>query len=128
MRSTSGPDISDFQSRVSAAEASVFDAVTMGLEDHGTTEPPLPRHAPAPGSEALEPYSPGMLPGNARINPGQDLHADTRIDRYSMLAGEHKADGHAAGRTPNGTASSWETLQTRRESLLRKPLDSLLKR
>lgn len=114
MRSTGGPDISDFQSRVSAAEASVIDAVTRGVSD-STRRMELPARNPA-AATALEPYSPGMLPGQARVDTSSNGRPDTRIDRYSRLGNEPDAP------TPP------RDLQARRESLLRKPLDSLLKR
>jgi hypothetical protein len=115
MRSTGGPDISDFQSRVSAAEASVLDAVTSGVSD-STRDMALPPRNSTPAPSSLEPYTPGMLPGQARIDNGQNSRPDSHIDRYSRLGGE--PDAPVAPRD----------FQSRRESLLRKPLDSLLKR
>lgn len=124
MRSTGGPDISDFQSRVSAAEASVFDAVTSGLSD-STRDMELPVRNPVADPSSLEPYAPGMLPGQARIDSGYNSRPDTHIDRYSRLGGDPK--GPDTAMAPVRPPAS-DLLQTRRESLLRKPLDSLLKR
>jgi DNA helicase HerA-like ATPase len=124
MRSTGGPDISEFQSRVSAAEASVLDAVTSGISD-STREMELPVGNLPHASPALEPYVPGMLPGQARVDTTPGSRPDTHIDRYSRLGGDPKGSDAliAPGRPPAG-----DILQSRRESLLRKPLDSLLKR
>ena len=136
MRATGGPDISDFQSRVSAAEASVYDALTSGIDDSAYTpfEPSI-RSAAAQGSDSLEPYSPGMLPGQARFDSSPSARPDTRIDRYALLGGERKNDWSSqdqiippSGRAQDAGGSTRESLQSRRESLLRKPLDSLLKR
>jgi hypothetical protein len=124
MRSTGGPDISDFQSRVSAVEASVFDAVTSGISD-STRDMELPVRNPSQPTPSLAPYEPGMLPGQARIDPTPNGRLDSHIDRYSRLGAEPK--GPDALATPSRPLAS-DTLQSRRESLLRKPLDSLLKR
>jgi DNA helicase HerA-like ATPase len=132
MRSTGGPDISDFQSRVAAAEASIFDAVLAGGGDSSYDLPV--RSAPVSGSESLEPYRPGMLPGQAHLDPGQETRADTRIDRYARMGSDPRADRNTheqllppstRPQAPGG--NSWDP-QSRRESLLKKPLDSLLKR
>ena len=62
MRQGSGPDISDFQSRVSAAEASVQDAVFGMLSQYEDAEPIFtPPLAPADSEAGLEPYNPAML-------------------------------------------------------------------
>jgi hypothetical protein len=124
MRSTAGPDISDFQSRVSAAEASVFDAVTSGVSD-STRNMDLPIRQLPPASPALEPYTPGMLPGQARVETGAQDRPDTRIDRYSRLGAEPKPQEAPVLPTRTGNG---DLLQARRESLLRKPLDGLFKR
>jgi DNA helicase HerA-like ATPase len=123
MRSTGGPDISDFQSRVSAAEASVFDAVT---NVSGATRNMEPTGANR-GGDGLEPYRPGMLPGQARVESNPAARPDTRLDRYALLAGEPAGDRRDVARNPAAPAN-WEGAQSRREGLLRKPLDSLLKR
>jgi hypothetical protein len=124
MRSTSGPDISDFQSRVFAAEASIFDAVTSGVSD-AVRDMDIPAHDHTRASPPLDPYVPGTLPGQARFDSTQAGGRENRIDRYSRFSGE---PGHSEppGFSPRPT--SGDTLQTRREGLLRKPLDSLLKR
>jgi DNA helicase HerA-like ATPase len=119
MRATSGPDISDFQTRVSAAEAVVLDAVTTNVTNaEQDIQPPHRGEA-----STLEPYSPGMLPGQARLDDNPESRADSRFDRYSRLASDSPPP------EPPPRSSLLRTdVQTRRESLLRKPLDSLLKR
>ena len=86
MRQTSAPDISDFRSRVSAAEANIHEAVfaTSGqFEDDETVF--APSLAPEPGAN-LEPYNPGMLPGVARaVSAEQDPRLNNRFDRYDAL-------------------------------------------
>lgn len=134
MRSSSGPDISEFQNRVSAIEASVFEAVTSGRYET-TFVPPEPQEPMdrqpgiLPQRETLEPYNPGMLPGIVRSSGLQDSRADTKIDRYSALLGrERDANGPSEGISlSSGQALSPER-QLRRASLLKKPLDSLFKR
>lgn len=138
MRATSGPDISEFQSRVAAAEMSILDAVTAGVGPSLSEESPFPRQA-APQNPALEPYSPSMLPGAARVDPAaEQQRRDTHIDRYALIsgAGQRRFGRHveeppqpAPPPAQNPNAASWtENPSSRREMLLRKPLDSLLKR
>lgn len=123
LRSTAGPDISDFQSRISAAEASVFEAVTAGVSE-ATRGADFPVRQQPAEETPLEPYSPGMLPGQARVDAEFGGRPDNHIDRYSRLAGEPKAPSPP----PASPRPSLADLQARRESLLRKPFDSLLKR
>ncbi len=85
MRQGTGPDISDFQSRISAAEASIKQAVfsTSGQFDD---DMPLVRTEPEADAPSLEPYDPRMLPGMARpLAPEEGPRSDTRFDRYDAL-------------------------------------------
>jgi len=87
MRQTSAPDISDFQSRVSAAEQSIHEAVFASSGQFDDDEEPsfAPRFTPEP-SPSLEPYNPGMLPGVSRaVSPEEDSRLNNRIDRYDAL-------------------------------------------
>nr|WP_258162852.1 DUF87 domain-containing protein [Rhizobium sp. TH2] len=127
MRQSAGPDISDFQSRVSAAEATVQEAVLGGMQ-YGT---PIDDEAPLqPRSEFsgdLEPYNPGMLPGSARTAPlGEITRQDTRIDRYSALFKNSSADNGA--RSVSAEPALYQPSQTLRERLLSKSGSSLLKK
>ena len=128
MRQSAGPDISDFQSRVSAAEATVQEAVWGGSQ-FGTPideAPPIQPRTEFPAD--LEPYNPGMLPGSARTAPpGDNARQDTRIDRYSALFKNSPADSGPA-RPTNPDPALYQPSQTLRERLLAKPGSSLLKR
>lgn len=124
MRSTGGPDISDFQSRISAVEASIFDAVVTAS---GGDDVDLPSFRAEPQPSPLEPYNPGMLPGQARVEPPDAARADSRLDRYSsLLKSDYRRE--ETPYTPGSGALSREDLAARRQSILRKPLDSLIKR
>ncbi|CAN7262964.1 ATP-binding protein [Rhizobium sp. LjRoot254] len=127
MRQSAGPDISDFQSRVSAAEATVQEAV-MGSMQFGTPIDDAPPLQPqAEFSADLEPYNPGMLPGSARTAPlGESMRQDTRIDRYSALFKNSSADNGA--RSASEDAALYQPSQTLRERLLSKSGSSLLKK
>jgi DNA helicase HerA-like ATPase len=129
MRTSGGPDISDFQNRVSAVEASVFQAVLGSHSDSATpVEPTTPHPDILSQRETLEPYNPGMLPGLARNGMEHDTRADTRIDRYSALLGrERENTGSDQAHIASSDHLSPER-QLRRESLLKKPLDTLFKR
>ncbi|MGV3548753.1 ATP-binding protein [Rhizobium sp.] len=87
MRQGGAPDISDFQSRISAAEASVQEAVFSVAGQYGDEGPILtPRLAPVEPQVGLEPYNPGMLPGSARnVAADDDPRASNRFDRYDAL-------------------------------------------
>jgi DNA helicase HerA-like ATPase len=129
MRQSAGPDISDFQSRVSAAEATIHEAVLGGTQ-FGTPideeTPPLQPRAEFSGD--LEPYNPGMLPGSARSTPAtENMRQDTRIDRYSALLKNSSAD-NGASRSTHADAALYQPSQTLRERLLAKPGSSILKR
>jgi DNA helicase HerA-like ATPase len=87
MRQTSAPDISDFQSRISAAEQSIHEAVFVSSGQFDEDDEPsfVPRLTPEPGS-TLEPYNPGMLPGVSRaVSSDEDPRHSHRIDRYDAL-------------------------------------------
>jgi hypothetical protein len=128
MRQSAGPDISDFQSRVSAAEATVQEAVWGGSQ-FGTPIDDAPPIQPRTEFAAdLEPYNPGMLPGAARTAPlGDNARQDTRIDRYSALFKNSLTESGPA-RSTNPDAALYQPSQTLRERLLAKPGSSLLKR
>jgi DNA helicase HerA-like ATPase len=129
MRATSGPDISDFQSRVSAAEATIFDAVVTRVSDSSRDNGFIQSDdAPSLRDKTLEPYNPAMLPGQARMEPAGTPRPDSRIDRYnSILKSEFRRD-RLDGASEPSMASSAEEQSQRRSLLLRKPLDSLIKR
>jgi len=130
MRTSRGPDISEFQNRVSAVEASLFEAVSAGRGgSSAATEPSArPDEASLSNDDVLEPYHPAMLPGPGRPGSILDTRPDTRIDRYSALLGGERESKPERPATPLSAQSlSPERLQ-RRESLLKKPLDSLFKR
>ena len=122
MRQSAGPDISDFQSRISAAEASIHDAVLGAGSQAGTPldDEPHPASRPAP-QEDLEPYNPGMLPGWARTAPAaESSRQDHRVDRYGALLKTPAADPDAPLYQPS---------QSLRERLLARPqTSSILKR
>ena len=129
MRQSAGPDISDFQSRVTAVEASIHEAV-LGGNQFGTAlseEDTPPAHQPEPAA-ALEPYNPGMLPGWARTaSTAESAHQDTRIDRYGALF-KNAAVEDRRYRTPDADAL-YQPSQSMRERLLNKPAgSSILKR
>lgn len=127
MRQSSGPDISDFQSRVSAAEASIQDAV-LGATQFGTPIEEEPSfQVPEPSTE-LEPYNPGMLPGWARTAPpAEGIRQDTRIDRYSALLKNTPSEDRQS-RTSDADVLYQPSLSLR-ERLLNKPAGgSILKR
>ena len=134
MRQGSGPDISDFQSRVSAAEASVHDAVFTSIgqfdEDEPLHTPSLAPHGDGfatPRDVALEPYNPGMLPGTTRtISPSEDPRLSNRFDRYDAL---FKPTPPLPQREDAATAGNPSSGQSLRERLLaRAPGSSLIKR
>jgi hypothetical protein len=129
MRTSGGPDISDFQNRVSAVEASVFQAVLGGQSED--TEPRETAPSTAQGftqHETLEPYNPGMLPGLARTGSPQDIRPDTRIDRYSALLGRERENSGSDQPNLSSTSQLSPERLARRQSLLKKPLDTLFKR
>jgi len=129
MRQSVGPDISDFQSRVSAAEATVQEAVWGGSQFGTPIDDEPPFQSQAEFSDDLEPYNPGMLPGSARTAPlGDNARQDTRIDRYSALFKNSPADSGPAARPTNPDPALYQPSQTLRERLLAKPGSSLLKR
>nr|WP_246748852.1 ATP-binding protein [Rhizobium setariae] len=116
MRTSGGPDISDFQSRVSASEASVFDAVAVTRPETTTEsfEPPR-RSMPEAADTNLEPYNPNMLPGSMRVADPSASRPDSRIDRYdSLLRGDER----------QGACGS----SGLRNTLLKRPHDSFFKK
>jgi DNA helicase HerA-like ATPase len=126
MRTSGGPDISEFQNRVSAMEATVFEAV-LGARPEVIQEPIPPRLPAAPTKGNLEPYSPSMLPGAARIAEPQSTRPDSRIDRYNSLLRKDQP-GFEREQPAAPSASGESSIGARRESLLKKPLDGLFKR
>ena len=133
MRQGGGPDISDFQSRITAVEASIQEAVFTTGGQFRDDEPMLaPRLAPAP-SPGLEPYNPGMLPGAARMLDGDEGgRHNHRFDRYDALFRNSGSTQQAARPAPEdggGHPQTGQTGQSLRERLLaRAPGSSLIKR
>jgi DNA helicase HerA-like ATPase len=134
MRQGSGPDISDFQSRVSAAEASVQDAVFSITGQYEDEEPIFtPRLDPPEPQAGLEPYNPGMLPGGSRtVSADEDPRASNRFDRYDALfknAAPAPQPARAPARGPDEDGASLQPGQSLRERLLaRAPGSNLIKR
>jgi DNA helicase HerA-like ATPase len=129
MRQASGPDISSFQTRVSAFEASIHDAVFSGSGQFDGEEPALGQRPSIEPDSSLKPYNPHMLPGTARsISPAEDPRLDNRFDRYNALF----ADSAAAPRPERhetDDAASYQPSPSLRERLLaRAPGSHLLKR
>ena len=129
MRQTSAPDISDFQSRISAVEANIHEAVFATSGQFEEDEPMVaPRLAPELGP-SLEPYNPGMLPGVTRaVSVEADPRLNNRFDRYDAL---FKTTAPAQ-QPPRPVAKEGEDYQpgpSLRERLLaRAPSSNLLKR
>ena len=130
MRQGSGPDISDFQSRVSAAEASVQEAVFSVAGQHQDEEPIFtPRLEPPEPQAGLEPYNPRMLPGGSRTAAiDEDPRASNRFDRYDALF-KNAAPAPQPARAPAEDGASLQPGQSLRERLLaRAPGSNLIKR
>ena len=132
MRQGGGPDISDFQSRVTAAEASVHDAVfSTGGQVHDD-EPKTVRQPANPPAPDLEPYNPGMLPGAARtVATDDERRLDNRFDRYDALFKSANPAGPAPRQpvTTDAGGTGYPPGQSLRERLLaRTPGSTLLKR
>jgi hypothetical protein len=129
MRQTSTPDISDFQSRISAVEANIQEAVYATSGQFEDDEPTFtPRLAPELGSD-LEPYNPGMLPGMARpISADEDPRLSNRFDRYDALF-KTSAPAPQPARPEPEAGGSYQPSQSLRERLLaRSSSSTLLKR
>jgi hypothetical protein len=135
MRTVQGPDISDFQSRITAMEASVQAAVFVDGEDNYDTLPLQDRDM----DSLLEPYNPAMLPGQAKMTPETpSFRQDTRYDRYASLLNKDIKPPMPERTSPvpqvsepgqgNGGRSGNETAMSLRESILKRPIGSLLKR
>lgn len=131
MRQGAGPDISDFQSRISAVEASIHEAVfTTGgqLDDDESVLAPPRAAQPDAG---LEPYNPGMLPGAARpAMADADLRPNSRFDRYDALFKTSPAFSPAPATAPAPEHDgAYQPSQSLRERLLaRAHGSSLIKR
>jgi uncharacterized protein len=129
MRQSGGPDISDFQSRINAVEASIHEAVFTTNGHHDDDESlPAPR-PPAENEPRLEPYNPGMLPGVARnVTPAEEPRANSRFDRYDALFGRSQSPTIPPRLDPE-PSEGYQPSQTLRERLLaRAPGSTLLKR
>jgi len=127
MRQGTGPDISDFQSRISAAEASIHEAIFTG---DGAFDDDEPAYAPIRQEPdvSLEPYNPAMLPGVARAVPsGQDSVPNNRFDRYDALFKNSAPPPRVL--QPDEASPAPQSGQSLRERLLaRTPGSTLLKR
>jgi DNA helicase HerA-like ATPase len=128
MRQGTGPDISDFQSRISAAEASIHEAIFTG--DGAFDNDDKPAYAPGrlEPDINLEPYNPGMLPGLARAVPDdQAPAANNRFDRYDALFKNAAPPPRIP--QPDETPLGPQAGQSLRERLLaRTPGSTLIKR
>lgn len=129
MRQGTGPDISDFQSRVTAFEASIHEAVFSGRGQSDDVEPVIAQRPSIEPDPSLEPYNPHMLPGMARPLPAsEDPRHDHRFDRYNALFANSAPSPQPVRHETDDTASHQAGQSLRERLLARAPGSNLLKR
>ncbi|MFM2281263.1 MAG: hypothetical protein RLZZ444_3494 [Pseudomonadota bacterium] len=126
MRAGTAPDISDFQSRIQAAEASLHEAVfATTFDEFGPTSAPESTKPPAAGT--LPAYSPSMLPGTLPLDDETDALSQ-RLSRYGSLLRNDRAPTSSPDLPQRSPGEPPTQNQSLRESLFRKPGSGLFKR
>jgi hypothetical protein len=134
MRALNGPDISSFQQAYSASLGLDEDVGAPAYPDADSSRPPgliaEPRNEPS--TPAIEPYNPAMLPRAEPVNPQLERFNQIRNQLLSEEPAQPKPEPYQA--PPPRAAPSFAQPGTDlprpslRESLLKKPLSSIIRK